>query len=49
MEIVKLFLEMGAGPIDSFEDSNDSPLCKASYVRNIFIFVSDYIFFVEIN
>ena len=32
MEIVKLFLEMGAGPIDSFEDSNYSPLCKASEV-----------------
>ena len=32
MEIVKLFLEMGAGPIDSFNDSNYSPLFKASKV-----------------
>ena len=32
MEIVKLFLEMGADSIDSFEDSKDSPLCKASKV-----------------
>ena len=32
MEIVKLFLEMGAGSMDSFEDSKDSPLCKASKV-----------------
>ena len=36
MKIVKLFLEMGAGPIDSFEDSRNSPLCNASYVRIIY-------------
>ena len=32
MEIVELFLDMGAAPVDSFEDSNNSPLCKASKV-----------------
>ena len=49
MEIVKLFLEMGAGPIDSFEDSNYSPLCKASYVRIIYRCIGLHFFFVEIN
>ena len=50
MEIAKLFLEMGAGPIDSFEDSNDSPLCEASYVRNIYIYHCIGLhFFCEIN
>ena len=50
MEIVKLFLEMGAGPIDSFEDYNYSPLCRASYVRNIYIYLCiGVLFFVKIN
>ena len=49
MEIVKLFLEMGAGSIDSFEDSYDSPLCKASSVRNIYLCIGLHFFFVKIN
>ena len=32
VDIVKLFLEMGAGPIDSFNDSYNPPLCLASRV-----------------
>ena len=48
MEIVKLFLEIGVGPIDSFEDSYNSPLCKASEVWITYLCIG-LLFFVEIN
>ena len=49
MEIVKLFIEMGATPlvdsfdnpddsVDSFDNPDDSPLCKASEVYIIVYF-----------
>ena len=49
MEIVKLFLEMGAGPIDSFEDSHNSPLCKASSVRIIYHCIGLHFFLLELT
>ena len=32
MDIVELFVELGANPVDSFEDPENSPLCQASKV-----------------